>query len=227
MQKGGQEGSQGMNDQVRRVWRAGAEIQHGQKLGARIAGHPQPQHLWSAAQPGAQARPVGGVGARDGGSSARARSVRAVQHGSERLVIVDCREPKTRSAAEGSSPSASAESTMATCCEGVFKRYKGVSRRAVNVVRHAGPRKVWICSARPGLPSPTRAWTRGSGMPTYRHGGFGQAKPSVFTRLGAPRRLVTSHQGRTDTGVGPPLDVEVEPRRQAGQSSGLRGFRRR
>jgi hypothetical protein len=54
MQKGGQEGSQGRNDQVRRVVRAGAEIQHGQKLGARIAGQPQPQHLWSAAQPGAQ-----------------------------------------------------------------------------------------------------------------------------------------------------------------------------
>jgi len=31
---------------------------------------------------------------------------------------------------------------MATWCEGVFRRYKGVSRRALNVVRQAGPRKV-------------------------------------------------------------------------------------
>src|SRR5215472_16879089 len=42
--------------------------------------------------------------------------------------MVACRKPKTRSAAEGSSPSASAESTMAICCEGVFKRYRAVLR---------------------------------------------------------------------------------------------------
>jgi len=34
-------------------------------------------------------------------------------HGIERLVMVACRKPKTRSAAEGSSPSASADSTIA------------------------------------------------------------------------------------------------------------------
>ena len=44
--------------------------------------------------------------------------------------MVACRKPKTRSAAEGSNPSASADSTTATCCEAVFSRYKGVSRRA-------------------------------------------------------------------------------------------------
>jgi hypothetical protein len=49
-----QEVSQGMDDQVRRVLRAGAEIQHGQQLGARIDGQPQPQHLCGAAQPGSQ-----------------------------------------------------------------------------------------------------------------------------------------------------------------------------
>ncbi len=32
---------------------------------------------------------------------------------------------------------ASAEITMAICCEGVFKRYKGVLRRALKVVRQA------------------------------------------------------------------------------------------
>jgi len=42
----------------------------------------------------------------------------------------------------------------------------------------------------------SRCATRGSGMPKEGHFGLGQAKPSVFTRLGAPRRLFTSRQGR-------------------------------
>jgi hypothetical protein len=50
---------------------------------------------------------------------------------------------------------------------------------------------------------------------------FGQAKPSVLTRFGAPRRLVTSHQGRT--GAGSPAEEAGEARRQAGPSSGERG----
>ena len=65
----------------------------------------------------------------------------------------------------GSSPSASAESTMATCCEGVFRRYNGVSRRALNVVRHSWQRNVWIGSVRPCLPSPTSAWKEASVLP--------------------------------------------------------------
>src|SRR5215472_2956631 len=46
------------------------------------------------------------------------------------VVMVACRLPKIREAADGSSPSASAESTMATCWEGGFRRYMGVLRRA-------------------------------------------------------------------------------------------------
>ena len=49
-----QEVSQAMDDHVRRVLRAGAEIKHGHNLGARIDGQPQPQHLFGAAQPGSQ-----------------------------------------------------------------------------------------------------------------------------------------------------------------------------
>src|SRR5215469_13289537 len=60
-------------------------------------------------------------------------------------------------------------------------------------------------------------------MPKYRHFWLGQAYPSVLTRLGAPRRLLTSRQGRTGPGAGPPPDEAVESRRQAGQSSGQRG----
>jgi hypothetical protein len=55
----------------------------------------------------------------------------------------------------------------------------------------------------------------------------GQAKPSVFTRFGAPRRLLTSRQGRTGEAAVPTPDERVEEGRQAGQSSGVRGLRRR
>jgi hypothetical protein len=57
-------------------------------------------------------------------------------------VIVAGRKPKTRSAAEGSNPSASAVSTMAIWYEEVFKRDKGVLRLEVKVVRQAGSRNV-------------------------------------------------------------------------------------
>jgi len=45
----------------------------------------------------------------------------------------------------------------------------------------------------------------------------------VFTRLGAPRRLFISRQGRTGAGTGPAPEEAVEARRQAGPSSGQRG----
>ena len=93
---------------------AGAELKHGQNLGARIESQPEPEHLTGTAQPGAnfiqlQMREVQvAEGAlmeeREPGLPAR------VSH----LVIVACRKPKTRSEADGSSPSASAESTTAT-----------------------------------------------------------------------------------------------------------------
>src|SRR5215469_12879763 len=119
------------------------------------------------------------------------------------------------------------ESTTATWWEGVFRRYNGVLRRALNVVRHAWQRKVWIGSAEPCLPSPTRAWKEASVLPKYGHCRLGQAKPAVFTRLGALRRLLTSLQGRTGVGAGSTTDEAVEASRQAGQSSGQRGFNSR
>ena len=47
-------------------------------------------------------------------------------------------------------------STMAIWCDGVFKRYKGVLRLEVNVLRQAGPRNVCMRSVQPCLPSPKR-----------------------------------------------------------------------
>jgi hypothetical protein len=64
-------------------------------------------------------------------------------------------------------------------------------------------------------------------LPKYGHCGFGQAKPSVFTRFGAPRRLLTSRQGRTGACAGSPDDEAGEARRQAGQSPGVRGLSKR
>src|SRR5215831_14797158 len=61
-------------------------------------------------------------------------------------------------------------------------------------------------------------------MPKYTHRWLGQAKPSVGIRLGAPRRLFTSRQGRTGTEAG---STPGEARRQTGQSSGVRGLSRR
>jgi hypothetical protein len=53
-QKGGQDVPQGVNDRMRRKLRAGAEMEHRKKLGEGINGQPEPQHLFGAAQPGAQ-----------------------------------------------------------------------------------------------------------------------------------------------------------------------------
>ena len=46
--------SQGVDEQMRHVLRAGTELKHGKNLGARIDGQPQPEHLCGAAQPGSQ-----------------------------------------------------------------------------------------------------------------------------------------------------------------------------
>jgi hypothetical protein len=64
-------------------------------------------------------------------------------------------------------------------------------------------------------------------MPKYGHRWFGQAKPSVLTRLGAPRRLFSSRQGCTGKGTGSTPDEREEAWQQTGQSRGERGLRRR
>ena len=126
-----------VDEQVRRMLGAGTQMQHGQKLGARIDGQPQPKHLSGTAQPGAQFIQL---------------QMREVQMEEEALVqgvcvLASASQPRRDgglSKAEdacgseiGSNPSASAESTIATWWEGVFSRYNGVSRRALNVVRQA------------------------------------------------------------------------------------------
>jgi hypothetical protein len=114
-QKGDQEVLQGMDDQMRRMLCAGAEMEHRKYLRERINGQPEPDHLCGAAQPGAQFvqlemwEPEVAEGALMQGLC-----VQGLRE-SERLVIVAADSPATRSAAEGSSPSASTVSTIATC----------------------------------------------------------------------------------------------------------------
>jgi hypothetical protein len=97
----GQKPSQGVDDCMRGVLRAGTQMEHGKNLGARVDRQPQKDAPeWRSAAWFA-VHPVGGVGAADDRRSVRARTERVRQHGTERLVMVACRKPKTRSAAEG------------------------------------------------------------------------------------------------------------------------------
>src|SRR2546429_729394 len=111
-------------------------MEHGQNLRTGVDDQPEPQHLGTTAEPGSEF-----VQLRCGRWSwKKKRSCRVCACSPARdsqVVMVACRKPKTREATEGSSPSARAESTWATCWEGGFSRYKGVLRLEVNVVRHA------------------------------------------------------------------------------------------
>ena len=146
-----------MDDLMSHVLCAGTQVKHRQNLGARVDGQPQPQDVGVAAEPGAQFVQL---------------QMREVELAEEAFVQGVCvfastGEPRRDgglSKAENPLCGGRVQSfgqrvirTMATWCEGVFSRYKGVLRRALKVVRHAGPRKVWIGSARPCLPSPTSA----------------------------------------------------------------------
>ena len=51
-QKGGQEVLQGVNNHVRCILCARAEVKHRNNLGERIDGQPQPEDLFGATQPG-------------------------------------------------------------------------------------------------------------------------------------------------------------------------------
>jgi hypothetical protein len=83
--------SQGGDEQVRGMVCTWTKMEHGNKLGARIDGEPEPQHLFSAAV--CAVRPPAGAGGADGRRSARAGCARASPHATERLGMVACRKP--------------------------------------------------------------------------------------------------------------------------------------
>ena len=117
--------------------RAGSELKHRKNLRQRINGQPEPLHLSMAAQPGSQFVQL---------------QVREPQMAEEALVqgvcvlASACEPPGNRGLSKVEDPrgrrriqpfSQREIRTMATWWEGVFRRYMGVSRRALNVVRQA------------------------------------------------------------------------------------------
>jgi hypothetical protein len=104
---------------------------------------PEPEHLYGAAQPGAQfvQLHVWELEVRD--ASTCARSERASPRARERLVMVACRGPCDPWSFRRIQPTSQGRQHHGDPArEGVFKRERGVWRRAVKVVRQAGPRKV-------------------------------------------------------------------------------------
>ena len=103
-----------MDELMGHVLCSGAELQHRKNFRAGINGQPEPLHLRMAAQPRAQ---FVQLEVREPKMSRWDRSCKVCACSPARVnqvVMVACWEPKTREAAEGSSPSASADSTIAT-----------------------------------------------------------------------------------------------------------------
>ncbi len=120
--------SQGVDEQVRGMLWTWTKMEHGNKLGARIDGEPEPQHLLCAAQPCAQFVQL---------------QVREVQMAEEALVqglrVLACTGQKGWSwwlvESRRIQPFGQRrEHHGDPAREGVFRRDKGVLRRAVKVV---------------------------------------------------------------------------------------------
>ncbi len=89
---------------MRCVLRAGAEMENGKKLRGGVDGQPQPQHMCVAARPGTQFIQLE-VWEPEMAEGVLVQSLSMLEsRATERLAMVACREPKTRSAAERSSP---------------------------------------------------------------------------------------------------------------------------
>jgi hypothetical protein len=121
-----QEVLQGMDDHVRRILCAGAEVEHRKKLRERIDGQPEPDHLRGAAQPRSQFVQLE-MWEPQVAERALVQSLCVLASTSQPSSDGGLSLAKDTLCSEiGSSPSASAVSTLAICWEGVFKRYKGV-----------------------------------------------------------------------------------------------------
>ncbi len=129
-----QEVLQGMDDHVRRILCAGAEIKHKKDLRERIDGQPEPDHLCGAAQPGSQFvqlemwEPEVAEGALMQGLCVLAS---ASQPGSDRGMPV---AEDTLCSGRIQPFGERRQHHRDPAREGVFKRNKGVWRRALKVV---------------------------------------------------------------------------------------------
>jgi hypothetical protein len=114
-QKGGQDLSERVDELVCHVLCAGTKLKHGKNLGAGINGQPEPEHLRMAAEPGAQFVQLQ-VRELEMAEGAFVQDLCVLSSSGQkgwRWWFVG--SSATRSAAERSSPSASAESTTAIC----------------------------------------------------------------------------------------------------------------
>lgn len=97
-----------MDDSVGQVLCAEIQMEHGKKLGTRVDGQPESEHLSGAAQPGEQFVKLQ-VRELEMAEEALVQGLCVHGlHGSEWRVMVACRKPDTRSTAERLRPSASA-----------------------------------------------------------------------------------------------------------------------
>jgi hypothetical protein len=136
-QKGGQLISQVVDEQLGHLMRPRAQVEHRNPLGEWIDGHPEPQDLRVAAQACSQFIQLQMRDLEMARSERSCKVWACAPACSSQLVIVACLIPKTRSAADRSSPSAKAPGISSTRCDGVLSRYNGVWSRALKVVRHA------------------------------------------------------------------------------------------
>ena len=109
---------------------------------------------------------------------------------------------------------------MAIRGEEVFRRYRGVLRLEVNVLRQARPRKVWMCSASPYLPSSKRRVDVSMDDPEVRALLFRTREPSVSTRIACSSAAFPMAYWLV---AGPTSEEEW---RQMGRASGVGGLRR-
>jgi hypothetical protein len=101
---------QRVDQQVRHGVSARTHLEHRNACGERIKGDPEPKHLRVARASGCAPHPAGHVGSPDGRRCAGGGSLACAPARTSHRVMVACRCPKTRSAADRSSPSASARS---------------------------------------------------------------------------------------------------------------------
>ena len=175
---------------------AGTQMEHGKNLRAGIDGQPEPEHLCGAAQPGSQFVQL---------------EVRELEMAEGALVQGLCVLASTGQPG-GDGGLSKAEDTL---CRGRIqpfgqrREHHGdlVGRGFQTIEGSVTPRsergvaslttKGLDVLGMAMLAIPDQGVDVSIGDPGVWALRLGQAKPSVFTRLGAPRRLLTSRQGRT------------------------------
>ena len=203
-------------------------MQDGKSFRTGIAGQPEPQDLCGAAQPGAPFVQLD-IRQLELTEKMRVQAVRVLpcagRPGDDRRLPVALRPARLR---KGPGLRTEQIGPWRAFCAGVFSRYTGVWRRALNLLWQAGPRIVWIREAVPCLPSPKSRVD------------LSVCDPAVCALWGRTSEAVGLHPSGvlpggffphardvTSAGAGLTADEGAQGRRQAGQSRGMRGFLRR